>query len=57
MKIKKKVHNEYVLPVMVYGSETCALKKSHMKLVSVAQRKPDGIILATTLRDHRRRHI
>ena len=23
MKIKKKVHNEYVLPVMVHGSETC----------------------------------
>ena len=30
MKIKRKVHNEYVLPVMVYGSETWALKKAHM---------------------------
>ena len=31
MKIKRKVHNEYVLPVMVYGSETWALKKAHME--------------------------
>ena len=34
MKIKRKVHNEYVLPVMVYGSETWALKKAHMELYS-----------------------
>ena len=27
--VKRKVHNEYVLPVMVYGSETWALKKAH----------------------------
>ena len=39
MKIKRKLHNEYVLPVMVYGSETWALKKAHMELLSVAQRK------------------
>ena len=32
MKIKRKIHNEYVLPVMVYGSETWALKKAHMEL-------------------------
>ena len=37
MKIKRKVHNEYVLPVVVYGSETWARrKKAHMDLVSVA---------------------
>ena len=30
MNIKRKVHNEYVLPVMVYGSETWALKKAHI---------------------------
>ncbi len=28
MNIKRKVHNEYVSPVMVYGSETWALKKA-----------------------------
>ena len=30
MNVKRKVHNEYVLPVMVYGSETWELKKAHM---------------------------
>ena len=50
MNINKKVHNEYVLPVMVYGSDTWALKKAHMELLSVAQR----IMLGITLRDHKR---
>ena len=27
MNVKRKVHNEYVLPVMVYGSESWALNK------------------------------
>ena len=36
MNVKRKVHNEYVLPAMVYGSETWALKKAHMELLSVA---------------------
>ena len=50
MNVKSKVHNEYVLPVMVYGSETWALKKAHMELLSVTQRKMEHI----TLRDHKR---
>ena len=50
MNVKRKVHNEYVLPVMVYGSETWALKKAHMELLSVVQR----IMLGNTLRDHKR---
>ena len=32
MPIKRKVQNEYVLPVTVYGCETWALKKAHMEL-------------------------
>ena len=54
MKIKRKIHNEYVLPVMLYGSETWALKKAHMELLSVAQRKMERIMLGITLRDHKR---
>ena len=54
MKIKKKVHNEYLLPVMVYGSETWALKNAHMELLSVAPRKMERIMLGITLRDHKR---
>ena len=55
MDIKRKVHNEYVLPVMVYGSETWALKKAHMELLSVAQRKMERTMLGITLRDHKRK--
>ena len=54
MKIKRKIHNEYVLPVMVYGSEMWVLKKAHMELLSVAQRKIERIMLGITLRDHKR---
>ena len=54
MNVKRKVHNEYVLPVMVYGSETWELKKAHMELLSVAQRKMERIMLGITLRDHKR---
>ena len=53
INVKRKVHNEYVLPVTVYGSETWALKKAHMELLSVAQRKMERIMLGITLRDHK----
>ena len=52
MKIKKKVlvHNEYVLPVIVYGSGLWALKKAHIELtfLSVAQRQMERIMLGIT---------
>ena len=32
MKIKRKIQNEYVLSVTVYGSEKWALTKAHMEL-------------------------
>ena len=54
IQIKKKIHNEYVLPVMVYGCETWALKNAHMELLSVAQRKMERIMLGITLHDHKR---
>ena len=38
----------------MYGSETWALKKAHMELLSVAQRKMERIMLGITLRDHKR---
>ena len=37
MNVKRKVHNEFGLPVMLYDSETWTLKKAHMELLSVAQ--------------------
>ena len=54
MKIKRKVHNEYVLPVMVYVIDTWALKKAHMELLSVAHGTTERIMPGITLRDHRR---
>ena len=54
MNIKRKVQNEYVLPDMIYGSETWALKKAHMELLSVAQRKMELTMFGITLRDHKR---
>ena len=57
MNVKRKVQNEYVLPVMVYGSETWALKKAHMELLSVAQRKMERIMLGNTLRDQKRNRV
>ena len=53
INIKRNVHNEYVLPVMVYGSDTWALKKAHMELLSVAQHKMERIMLGITLRDNK----
>ena len=54
LMIKRKVHNEYVLSVMVYGSETWAPKKTHTELLSVEQCKMERIMLGITLRDHKR---
>ena len=48
VKRKRKIHNEYVLTVMVYGSEMWALKKAHKELLSVAQRKMERIMLRFT---------
>ena len=47
MQIKKKVFNEYVLPVMTYGSETWALTTAQMDALAVAQTKIERIMLAS----------
>jgi exonuclease III len=54
MKIKQKVFNEYVLPVMTYGSETWALNKAVVDRLAVAQRKMERIMLGIRLRDRQR---
>ena len=55
--IQRKAHNEYVLPVSVYGGETWELMKDHVEQLSVAQRNIKRIILSITHRDHKRRYI
>ena len=41
-KIKRKVLNEYVIPVVTYGSETLALTTAQRDAVEVAQRNTHG---------------
>ena len=53
MKVIKKVFNEYILPVMTYGSETWALNNVMEEQLSVNQCKMRRIMLGITLRDRR----
>ena len=54
MKVKRKVFNKYILPVMTYGSETCALNNAMEEKLSVNQWKMERIVLGITLRDQKR---
>lgn len=53
MRIKKRIPNEYVLPVMTYSSETWALITGHIETLAVTQRKMERTMLGITLRDLR----
>lgn len=50
-KIKRKIHDENILPVMTHRCETWALNKAMAETLAVAQRKMERIILNITLRD------
>lgn len=52
-RIKTKIHNEFILPVMTYGSETWALNNNMETLLAVAQRKIERIMLNITLKDRK----
>ena len=54
MKIKRRLFNECILPVMTYGSETWTLSKPIIEKLSVAQHKMERIMLGITLRDKKR---
>lgn len=49
MKMKRKIHDEYILPVMAYGCETWALNNAMVEKLAVAQRKMERIMLNITL--------
>ena len=54
-KIKRKIHDEYSLPVMTYGCQAWTLNNAMMdKLAAVAQRKMERIMLGIILRDRKR---
>jgi len=54
MKIKRKMHDECILPVMTHGCETWALNNAMMDKLAVAQRKMERIMLGIILRDRKR---
>lgn len=45
IETKRKLFNEYLLPVITYGSETWALKNTSTETLAVAQRKMKRIVL------------
>ena len=51
MKIKRKIHHEYILPVMTSGCETWALNNAMAEKLAVAQREMERRMLNLTLRD------
>ena len=53
IKIKRKVLNEYVTPVMTYGSETWARTAAQRDALAVAQRTVEWIMPGITLRDRK----
>ena len=53
MKIKRKIHNDYILPVMTYGCETWTLNNFMTEKLADAQRKIERITLGITLRDRK----
>ena len=54
MKIKRKIHDAYILPVMTYGCETLALNNAMTEKLAVAQRKMERIMLGISPRDRKR---
>ena len=54
MKIKRKIHDEYILPVMTHGYETWALNNALMGKLAIAKRKMERIMRGVILRDRKR---
>ena len=53
MKMKRKVFNEYIFPVMTYRCETWTLNNGMIDKLAVARRKMECITLGITLRDQK----
>ncbi|PFX11273.1 putative uncharacterized transposon-derived protein F52C9.6, partial [Stylophora pistillata] len=52
-KIKRKIHDENILPVMTYGCETLVLNNARAEKPAVTQRKMERIMVSITVqKDH-----
>ena len=54
MKIKRKINDKYILPVMTNDSGQRDIGNAMMEKLAVAQRKMERVILGISLRDRRR---
>ena len=52
--IKKKAHDECILPVLTYGSETWSISATKLQKLVTTQRKMERIMLGLTLRDRKK---
>lgn len=51
MDIKKRIFNEFILPTMIYGSQTWSLSNTKLETLSITQRKMERAFLGITLLD------
>ena len=53
MRLKRKVFNECILPVMTYGCETWSLSNTQLEKLVTTQRKMERIMIGVTLKDRK----
>ena len=53
LRLKTKVHNKCILPVIMYGSETWSLSKIQLQKTVTTQHKMEWIMKGLTLHDRR----
>ena len=53
LRFKMKVHNEYIHPVITYGSETWSLSKTQLQKMVTTQYKMEWIVMGLSLHDRK----
>ena len=54
LRMKMKVHNECILPVITYGSKTWSLSKTQLQKMVTTQHKMEQITMGLTLHDRKK---
>ena len=52
-KVKKRLMDTYILPVMTYAAETWALSEAQLESLAIAQRKMERQMIGVSLLDHK----
>ena len=53
LRLKMKVHNECILPVIMYGSETWSLSKTQLQKIITTQCEMEWIMMGLSLHDRK----